>query len=68
MVSCFGGETPPVWASVIEAVFSEEDLYVGVDHNMSHFLKGAMFAVVADDASTPDDHPEGTFVPPKGDG
>jgi len=54
---------PPGSATVIEATFPEEGLYVGVDHNMSHVLKGAAFAVVADDASTPNDHPEGTMVP-----
>jgi nitrite reductase (NO-forming) len=53
---------PPGSATVIEAVFPEEGLYVGVDHNMSHVLKGGAFAVVADDASTDDDHPEGTMV------
>ncbi len=57
---------PPGSASVIEAVFPEAGVYVGVDHNMSHVLKGGAFAVVADDASTPDDHPEGTWVPPRG--
>jgi len=53
---------PPGSATVIEAVFPEEGVYVGVDHNMSHVLKGAAFAVVADDGSTDDDHPEGTSV------
>ena len=53
---------PPGSATVVEAVFPEEGVYVGVDHNMSHVLKGAAFAVVADDASTADDHPEGTMV------
>jgi nitrite reductase (NO-forming) len=53
---------PPGSASVIEAVFPDEGVYVGVDHNMSHVLKGAAFAVVASNDSTDDDHPEGTMV------
>ncbi|HKU50579.1 MAG TPA: multicopper oxidase domain-containing protein [Nitrososphaera sp.] len=54
---------PPGSATVIESVFPEEGLYVGVDHNMSHVLKGAAFAVMATNDSTADDHPPGTFVP-----
>ena len=60
-----GDETwtiPPGSATVIESVFPEEGVYVGVDHNMSHVLKGGAFAVVASNDSTPDDHPEGTWV------
>jgi len=55
---------PPGSGTVIEAVFPEEGLYVGVDHNMSHVLKGAAFAVVADDSveAMAMDHPEGTWV------
>ena len=56
---------PPGSASVIEAVFPTEGLYVGVDHNMSHVLKGAAFAVLATEDATDDDHPEGTWVPSK---
>jgi nitrite reductase (NO-forming) len=56
---------PPGSASVIEAVFPVEGLYVGVDHNMSHVLKGAAFAVLATNDATADDHPEGTWVPSK---
>jgi nitrite reductase (NO-forming) len=52
---------PPGSASVIESVFPEEGIYVGVDHNMGHVLKGAEFAVVAPNGST-DDHPPGTMV------
>jgi nitrite reductase (NO-forming) len=48
--------------SVIESVFPEEGIYVGVDHNMAHVVKGGAFAVVADNDSTDDDHPEGTMV------
>jgi nitrite reductase (NO-forming) len=57
---------PPGSASVIEAVFPEEGIYVGVDHNMSHTLKGGAFAVLATNDSTDDDHPAGTMVPPRG--
>jgi nitrite reductase (NO-forming) len=53
---------PPGSASVIESVFPEEGLYVGVSHSMEHVLKGAAFAVVASNASTDDDHPPGTMV------
>ncbi len=54
---------PPGSATVVEAVFPEEGVYVGVDHNMSHVLKGAAFAVLATNDSTPTDHPAGTMVP-----
>lgn len=57
---------PPGSATVIEAIFPDEGTYVGVDHNMSHVLKGAAFAVVATNDATPDDHPAGTWVPPRG--
>jgi len=53
-------------ASVFESVFPEKGLYVGVDHNMAHVVKGAAFAVMATNASTPTDQPKGTAVPPKG--
>jgi nitrite reductase (NO-forming) len=57
---------PPGSGSVIEATFPEEGLYVGVDHAMNDVVKGAAFAVVATEDSTDDDHPEGTWVPPRG--
>src|SRR5215217_5141831 len=57
---------PPGSASVIEAVFPSEGIYVGVDHAMDDVLKGAAFAVLATPDSTPDDHPQGTMVPPRG--
>jgi nitrite reductase (NO-forming) len=57
---------PPGSASVIEAVFPTEGLYVGVDHAMVDVLKGGAFAVLATPDSTPDDHPAGTMVPPRG--
>jgi nitrite reductase (NO-forming) len=57
---------PPGSGSVIEAVFPDEGIYVGVDHAMNNVLKGGAFAVLATPDSTPDDHPAGTFVPPKG--
>jgi nitrite reductase (NO-forming) len=57
---------PPGSASVIESVFPEEGIYVGVDHAVDDVLKGAAFAVLATPDSTPDDHPAGTMVPPRG--
>ncbi|HJU35066.1 MAG TPA: multicopper oxidase domain-containing protein, partial [Nitrososphaera sp.] len=57
---------PPGSGSVFEAVFPEEGLYVGVDHAMNDVVKGAAFAVLATPDSTPDDHPPGTMVPPRG--
>ncbi|MEO9363934.1 MAG: multicopper oxidase domain-containing protein [Nitrososphaera sp.] len=52
-------------ASVIESTFPEKGLYVGVDHNMAHVVKGGAFAVLADDNSTPDDVPKEAQVPSK---
>jgi nitrite reductase (NO-forming) len=52
--------------SVIESVFPEKGIYVGLDHNMAHVVKGGAFVVVATPDSTDDDQPEGTWVPPKG--
>ena len=57
---------PPGSGSVIEAVFPDEGIYVGVDHSMNDVLKGGAFAVLATPDSTPDDHPAGTMVPPSG--
>ena len=57
---------PPGSASVIESTFPEEGLYVGVDHQMRDVVKGGAFAVLAANNSTANDHPEGTWVPPKG--
>jgi hypothetical protein len=57
---------PPGSGSVIEAVFPDEGIYVGVDHAMNNVLKGGAFAVLATPDSTPDDHPAGTMVPPRG--
>jgi nitrite reductase (NO-forming) len=57
---------PPGSGSVIEAVFPDEGIYVGVDHAMNDVLKGAAFAVLATPDSTANDHPAGTMVPPKG--
>jgi nitrite reductase (NO-forming) len=37
----------PGMGSVIETVFPEEGVYVGMDHNMGNFLRGAVFAVNA---------------------
>lgn len=57
---------PPGSASVFETIFTEAGQYVGIDHAMVNVVKGAAFVVVASDSSTPPDHPEGTWVPPKG--
>ena len=57
---------PPGSASVIESTFPEEGLYVGVDHQMRDVVKGGAFAVLSANNSTANDHPEGTWVPPKG--
>jgi hypothetical protein len=57
---------PPGSGSVIEITFPEEGIYVGVDHAMNDVLKGGAFAVLATPESTPDDHPAGTMVPPRG--
>ncbi|CAN5447896.1 hypothetical protein BH18THE2_BH18THE2_03520 [soil metagenome] len=57
---------PPGSASVIESKFPEEGLYVGVDHAMKDVVKGGAFAVLGANNSTATDHPEGTWVPPKG--
>ncbi len=56
---------PPASSSVIESVFPEEGIYVGVDHSMKDVVKGAAFAVLAAQNSTATDHPTGTWVPPK---
>jgi nitrite reductase (NO-forming) len=52
--------------SVIESIFPEEGIYVGVDHSMKDVLKGGAFIVKATSTSTGTDHPIGTWVPPKG--
>jgi nitrite reductase (NO-forming) len=57
---------PPGSASVIETVFPDEGIYVGVDHAMVNVLKGGAFAVLATNNSTASDHPPGTWVAPKG--
>jgi hypothetical protein len=57
---------PPGSASVIEATFPDPGIYVGVDHAMKDVVKGGAFAVLANETSTANDHPEGTCVAPKG--
>ena len=56
---------PPGSASVIEATFPEAGIYIGVDHNMNHVLRGAAFAVVATPDAADGDNPPGTWVPSK---
>ncbi|HEX6253143.1 MAG TPA: plastocyanin/azurin family copper-binding protein, partial [Nitrososphaera sp.] len=57
---------PPGSGSVIETTFPEEGIYVGVDHALDDVIKGSAFAVLATPEATPDDHPAGTMVPPRG--
>ncbi|MCI0557677.1 MAG: multicopper oxidase domain-containing protein [Nitrososphaera sp.] len=57
---------PPGSASVIQAVFPEEGIYVGVDHAMNDVLRGGALAVLATENASATDHPEGTWVPPRG--
>jgi nitrite reductase (NO-forming) len=57
---------PPGSASVIEATFPDEGIYVGLDHAMNDVLKGGAIAVLATQNSTDTDHPQGTWVPPRG--
>jgi nitrite reductase (NO-forming) len=52
--------------TVIETVFPEEGVYVGVDHDMKDVYKGGALAVIAANNSTATDHPPGTAVAPKG--
>ena len=57
---------PPGSGSAIESTFPKAGLSMGVDHAMNDVVKGAAFAVAADDKTAADDHPEGTWMPPKG--
>ena len=52
-------------ASIVESVFPEEGVYVGVDHNMANVVKGAAFAVMATNNSTASDVPSEAAVPSK---
>jgi FtsP/CotA-like multicopper oxidase with cupredoxin domain len=54
------GDSPPS----IDAPRVQEALYVGVDHNMNHVIKGAAFLVNATNTARPGDQPIGTWVPP----
>ena len=38
---------PPAGGQVIETIFPQEGLYVVVDHNMNHVIKGGAFLVGA---------------------
>ncbi len=61
---------PPADGQVIEAKFPntnpliQDSLYVGVDHNMNHVLKGGAFAVLSTISAREGDQPRGTWVPP----
>jgi nitrite reductase (NO-forming) len=56
---------PPGSASVIETIFPDEGIYVGVDHAMKDTVKGAAFVVLATENAIATDIPEGAWVPPK---
>ena len=53
---------PPGSAESIEAVFPEEGVYVGNDHDIGRLISGAIFAIIADNNSTSSDHPAGTHI------
>jgi nitrite reductase (NO-forming) len=55
----------PGSASVIETIFPEKGLYIGLDNDLGRFIKGAGFVVLATDDSNSEDQPEGTNVAPK---
>ncbi|MFZ0511351.1 MAG: hypothetical protein WAM14_07080 [Candidatus Nitrosopolaris sp.] len=57
---------PPAGGQVVESTFPKAGLYVGVDHNMNHVIKGAAFAILSlKNNVTAGDQPTGTWVPPK---
>jgi nitrite reductase (NO-forming) len=56
---------PPGAGITVESTFPQPGVYVGVDHNMNHVLKGGAFAVLAVNNATAGDQPPGTWVPPK---
>ena len=53
---------PPGSALSIEAVFPEEGVYVGNDHDVGRLISGAIFVIIADNNSTSSDHPAGTHI------
>jgi hypothetical protein len=53
---------PPGSAQSIEAVFPEEGVYVGNDHDIGRLLSGAIFVIIANNNSTSSDHPAGTHI------
>lgn len=59
---------PPGSSSVIETIFPDEGIYVGVDHAMKDVIKGGAFAVLATENATATDIPNGAWVPPKASG
>jgi nitrite reductase (NO-forming) len=56
---------PPGAGITVESTFPQPGVYVGVDHNMNHVLKGGAFAVLAVNNATAGDQPAGTWVPGK---
>ena len=53
---------PPGSAKSIEAVFPEEGVYVGNDHDIGRLLSGAVFVIIADNNSTSSGQPAGTHM------
>ncbi len=56
---------PPGAGITVESKFPQPGVYVGVDHNMNHVLKGGAFAVLAVNNATAGDQPTATWVPAK---
>jgi Family of unknown function (DUF6519)/Multicopper oxidase len=48
---------PPLSTSIIEKAFPQEGVYIEMDSDLGHFLKGSGFAVLSTGNSTADDHP-----------
>ena len=48
---------PPLSTSIVEAVFPNEGVFVEMDADLGHFLKGSGFHVLSTPESNDDDHP-----------
>jgi hypothetical protein len=63
---------PPLSTSIVEATFLQDVVYVEMDGDLGHFLKGSGFYVLATTDSTEDDHPKRSKIvelelePPEG--
>jgi hypothetical protein len=53
---------PPLSTSTIEVIFPRPGLYVEMDSDLCHFMKGSGFAVRPVDNSREDDHPKRSRV------